>query len=146
MALTYRQERKRRIDALRALPLVAGCTRRQLGLIDQLGTRVDVGAGTTLTHEGTPGRECFVVLDGAADATRDGRRLGRLGAGTVAGELALLDGIARSATVVARSPMRLVVLTPLEFTDLLEVAPCVEDGVHAIAAQRRAALELVDAR
>ncbi len=140
------RDKDHRIEAWGAIPLLAGCTRRQLEQLDGLGAQIDVRAGRTLTLEGTPGRECFVVLDGLASAARGEIAVGEVAPGTVAGELALLDGTTRSATVVAATPMRLVVLTPVEFTELLEVAPCVADRVLETAGQRRLALEEVGAR
>lgn len=140
MNLHERRERKHRIQQLRSLPLVAGCTARQLAELDHLGTTLDVHPGAILTTEGSAGRECFVVLSGAAAAQRGVRHLGEVEAGTVAGELALLDDVARSATVVAASSMRLLVLDPTEFNDLLEVAPCVAERVLETADVRRAAL------
>jgi CRP/FNR family transcriptional regulator, cyclic AMP receptor protein len=135
-----------RLAAWAALPLLAGCSRRQLEQVDGLGTQVDIGPGRRLTSEGTPGRECFLVLAGTAAAERDAAAIGTILDGTVAGELALLDGIARSATVVSRTTMRLLVLTPPEFAELLEAAPCVQDRVLETAAVRRAALDQVAAR
>jgi CRP-like cAMP-binding protein len=146
MSLSSRRERAQRIEALRALPLVAGCSRRQLERIDLLGTEVSVRPGEALTHQGTLGRECFLILGGEAAAQRDDLTIGSVLTGTIAGELALIDGIDRSATVVANTAMRLVVLTPREFSELLDAAPCVQDRVHAIAAQRRAALDVAGAR
>jgi CRP/FNR family transcriptional regulator, cyclic AMP receptor protein len=130
-----------RIEAWQAVPLFAGCTRRQLEQVDHLGTVFGVPAGRTLTVEGTPGRECFVLLDAAASVRRADVPLGVVSPGTIAGELALLDRVARSATVVTESPTRLMVLDPVEFRELLEVAPCVADRVLETAARRRDALE-----
>jgi CRP-like cAMP-binding protein len=138
-----RRERDRRIDRWREVPLLAHCTRRQLERIDQLGTVVPVPAGRTLTLEGTPGRECFVVLEGAASAARADVTVGLVSEGTVTGELALLDRLPRRATVVTQRPSRLLVLSPTEFAELLDVAPCVSDVVLETAARRRDALEVV---
>ena len=137
-----RRDRSHRIEGWRAVPLFARCTRRQLEAVDQLGTVLDVPAGRTLTVEGTPGRECFVLLDGVASVERAEVPVGIVPRGTVAGELALLDRVARSATVVTERSTRLMVLDPVEFRRLLEVAPCVADQVLETAARRRDALEL----
>jgi CRP-like cAMP-binding protein len=140
MGFHDRRDRSHRIEAWRAIPLFARCTQRQLEEVDQLGTVFDVPAGKTLTLEGTPGRECFVLLDGSAAVQRAEVPLGVVPQGTIAGELALLDRVARSATVVTERPARLMVLDPLEFRQLLDV-PCVSDLVLETAARRRDALE-----
>ena len=137
-----RREHDHRIDGWAAIPLFAGCTRRQLAHVDELGSVLSVPAGRTLTQEGTPGRECFVLLDGAASVARAEQALGVVPQGTIAGELALLDRVARSATVVTQAPTRLMVLSPAEFSELLDVAPCVADQVLETAARRRDALEV----
>jgi CRP-like cAMP-binding protein len=138
--LTARRELKQRVARLKHIPLVAGCTFGQLTRIDRLGTQVEVRAGRTLTREGAFGRECFVVIDGTALAERAGRPIGRIGPGSIAGEMALLDHEPRNATVVAETPMQVLVLTDREFAALLDVAPCVESAVGQVIAERRAAL------
>jgi CRP-like cAMP-binding protein len=135
--ISARGEQRRRISELREIPLLAACTEKELGRVDRLGTEVDLQPGRTLTREGTEGYEVFMVRDGVAVATRGGRRIGAIRAGSVAGELALLEGTVRTATVVAAAPMRVVVFTAKEFEELLAVAPCIEDGLRHIAAERR---------
>jgi CRP-like cAMP-binding protein len=143
---TTRRETKQRLDALARIPFFSSCTTRELGRIDRLGTPLDVRAGRTLTREGAEGRECFVTLDGVAIAARGGRRVGAIGAGSIAGEMALLDGTTRTATVVAGTPMQLLVLTEREFGELLEVAPGVRDQLIRLADERRAALRVAAER
>ncbi len=138
--ISARGERKRRICGLRHIPLLAGCTAKQLTRVDGLGADVGVQPGRTLTREGAEAFEFFIVRAGAAVATRGARRVGMIGAGSVAGELALLDGTARTATVVAATPMRIVVFTAKEFDELLAVAPCIEQVLGHIAAERRTLL------
>jgi CRP-like cAMP-binding protein len=138
--LTARRETKHRLDTLREIPFLANCTARELARIDRLGARVDVAPGRTLTREGAIGRECFVTLDGVATVARAGVRIGTIGAGSIAGELALLDHTSRNATVVAGTRMHLLVLSPPEFEELLEIAPGIEATIVGIAHERRAAL------
>ena len=141
------RERRRRIETLRnGLPILTGCTDKQLSSIDSLGAPIDVPAGTTLTSEGAVGLELFFVLGGAAVARRGDVAVGEIVAGSVAGEMALLDGTMRSATVVATTPMLLWVLTAGELAELLRVAPELEVELRQVAAERRVALELTVAR
>jgi CRP-like cAMP-binding protein len=139
--LSTRKEVKHRVEELRHVPFLAGCTSRQLARIDRLGTPITVAPGRTLTREGQVGRECFVTLDGVAIAERAGQPVGAIGAGSIAGEIALLDHTRRTATVVARTPMQLLVLTYREFEALLEIAPGIEDQIGRIAAERRTVLD-----
>ena len=135
--VTARQQLKRRVDTLRRVPFLAACTDAELAGVDGLGTQIDVRAGRTLTHEGADGRECFVVIDGVATASRGGAQLGIVGPGSIVGEMALLFAVPRTATVVALSAMRLLVLDVNEFTTLLDVAPCIRQNVNRIGDDRR---------
>ena len=135
--LTARREKRQRIEALRRIPLLAHCTIDELERIDQLGVLIDAAPGRVLTREGTTGRECFVTLEGVAIAKRGGRPIGVIGAGSIAGEMALLHGTTRNATVVADTPMQLLVLDQREFTKLVDIAR-VRVAVELIADERRA--------
>jgi CRP/FNR family cyclic AMP-dependent transcriptional regulator len=69
---------------------------------------VDVEAGTTLVHEGDFGFAMFAILEGSAEVSKDGAPLRTLGPGDVFGEIAVLSGGRRTATVTATTPMELV--------------------------------------
>jgi CRP-like cAMP-binding protein len=133
---TARRERKLRIDLLRRLPLAADCTKLQLARLDRLGVQIDVPAGHVLTREGAHGAECFIVVDGVATVSRADAPVGMIGPGSIAGELALLYDVPRTATVVALTPMRVLALSAREFRALLDVAPCVRAAVQGIATAR----------
>ena len=90
-----------------------------------------------MIREGDVGRDCFVALDGIATVERIGEPIAAITTGSIAGELALLDHAPRNATVVARTPMRLLVLTPSEFRRLLDTAPSLEPAVQRLAVYRR---------
>ena len=140
--ISNRRERNRRLQALRsAVPLVAGCTHQQLCRIDCLGAPVSVRPGERLTTEGAIGRELFLVLHGSATAHRGETWVGDIGAGSVVGEMALLDTAARAATVVASTAMQLLVLDDREFEQLLAVDPSIEEQLRTIAADRQVALD-----
>jgi CRP-like cAMP-binding protein len=141
--MSERRDRQQRIRHLQtAVPFIAACTPRELARIDGLGTQLDVREGVELTREGAAAAACFVVLSGTAVVNRGGAPVGVIGAGSVVGEMALLDGTARTATVVAASPMRLLVLTSAEFEQLVRLSRCIEAGLNRIAAERRAANNL----
>jgi CRP-like cAMP-binding protein len=134
-----RRATKRHIEDLRRLPFTAGCTKAELGRFDQLGVRIDVPVGRVLTLEGGPGRECFVVVDGLASVSRAGAAIGIIGPGSLAGELALLYDVPRTATVMALTPMTVLALSIREFKTLLDISPCIRTAVNNIAATRAGA-------
>ncbi len=114
-----------RLDLLRGVPLFSGCTKRELAAIESLTSMIDVAKGTEVATFGTPGQEFFIIVDGSATASRNGLTLAVLGPGSFFGELALLDGGERTATVVADTDLTLLVLSRREFRSLQSTAPSV---------------------
>jgi CRP/FNR family transcriptional regulator, cyclic AMP receptor protein len=111
------------IDHLQQVPLFAACSRKDLQLVARRAEDVRVPAGKALVSEGETGHEFFVILDGSAKVTRQGRKIAALGPGDSFGELALLEKAPRNATVVADSDMELVVLGQREFAGLIDEVP-----------------------
>lgn len=132
-----------RVEQLRKVPLFQGCTERQLAFIATRVDEVDVPAGQQLTAEGRSGGEFFVILSGAAEVKRRDRAVATLGPGEYFGEIALLDNGPRTATVVATSPMRCLVLSPAQFQDVLYQDPAVAvQMLHSVVRRLRANAEL----
>jgi cAMP-dependent protein kinase regulator len=120
-----------------SIPLFASIPRRRRGDVARLADEVGVAAGAHLTRQGGYAQEFFVVVSGTADVYRDGERVAALEAGDFFGEVGLLSPRwQRSATVVATSPMRLLVLARHQFRELLFAAPSVAARIHGAAAQR----------
>jgi len=113
-----------RIDEhLAEVPLFAGLSKKQLRMISQLATELEASAGTVLIQEGKIGHEFLIVIDGEIEVTRGGRLIATHGPGTYVGEIALLDHRPRTATVVAKTPVRLEVIGQREFAGLLAEVP-----------------------
>jgi CRP-like cAMP-binding protein len=108
---------------LRELRLFDGCSDEQLERIALMADEIAVPAGYVLVYEGDWGHEVFVVAEGEAEVTAGGRMLALLDSGAVIGELAVLNPAPRTATVVAASPMRLLVFNDDGFEELLEEFP-----------------------
>jgi CRP/FNR family cyclic AMP-dependent transcriptional regulator len=129
-----------KIEHLAGIRLFGRCTRRQLHEVAKRTTEVDAARGAVLCREGETGRECFVVREGEAVVTIGGDDVATLGPGDVFGELALLDGGPRAATVTATTDMHLIVLSRPEFDELLAEVPIVSRRIlEALAARLRAA-------
>lgn len=127
---------KKELDLLARVPLFSTCTQRELRAIAQLGTEVEVPAGRVLTRQGAPAREFFLVVEGKAECTVGTRRVAVFGPGDYFGELALIEGGPRTATVTAETPMSLVVLDAGEFSSLMQTAPSIAPKVLAVLARR----------
>ena len=115
--------RSGKIALLEKVPLLAGLSRRQLQEIARLADEVDVPAGKRLASVGDVGSELFVIIEGRASARVNRGREVILGPGEFFGEMSLIDGGPRSATVDAATNMRLLVVARREFWELLRVAP-----------------------
>lgn len=127
-----------KIDLIRKVPLFARCSRTELKEIALLADEIDLHEGKEMTREGAPGREFFVLLDGTADVKKNRRRVNTLGPGDFFGEIALVSREPRTATVIATSPVRALVITDRSFRRLLDDAPQVQTKVMEAMAQRLA--------
>jgi CRP/FNR family transcriptional regulator, cyclic AMP receptor protein len=134
MSMTLRKNAK--IELLRRVPLFERCSARELGEVAALADELAVPAGKTLAAEGRSGREFLVLVEGAADVRRSGRRVNRLGAGDFLGEIALVTGRPRTATVTTTEPSRVLVLTARDFRRLLEGMPQIAAKVLAALGER----------
>jgi CRP/FNR family cyclic AMP-dependent transcriptional regulator len=120
-AFRLRQEDK--IEHLGHVPLLAGCSRKQLRAVARIAEVREMPAGTVLTRTGEPGDEFFLILDGRVGVEVSSRKRIKLGPGEVFGEMSLLDGGPRSATVTAETPVRLLILRRRDFDVLLSKVP-----------------------
>ena len=127
-----------KIDLIRKVPLFARCSRAELKEIALLADEIDLHEGKEMTREGAPGREFFVLLHGTADVKKNRRRVNTLGPGDFFGEIALVSREPRTATVIATSPVRALVITDRSFRRLLDDAPQVQTKVMEAMAQRLA--------
>lgn len=114
-----------KIDHLHTVPLFEGCSRKELQSIAQAGDEVMMTAGTVVVEQGQLGREAFIVLDGRVSVRRGGRKIATLGAGTVVGELSLLDHGPRTATVVCETDCTLYVIDQRHFRGVIERSPSI---------------------
>jgi CRP-like cAMP-binding protein len=94
-------------------------------MVERLGTRMRVQPGRVLITAGERGAESFIVLSGFASCLVAGTEVALFGAGDIFGEVAVLDGGPRTATVVAETEMELLVLTIDELDALIRTSPTV---------------------
>lgn len=111
------------VDLLAEVALFSRCGKGDLKAVARHAELARLGDGTELTRQGEPGDAFFVVLEGEAAVHVDGHEAGRVGPGDHFGELALLDGAPRSATVVAAGEVEVAVLGVRMFRTLLRELP-----------------------
>jgi len=124
------------ITRIRSLTVFSGCSDEELGVARSLMTPIHVPAGTTLITEHEPGRECFIIQSGITIVAQGGVPVAHLGPGEVVGEMSLIDGAPRTATVCAETDLELFVQTEREFTALLERSPSVACNVMRMMSRR----------
>lgn len=129
------------LEQLAAVPLLSGCSRADLRRIERASDQVQVESGRVLCTEGELGREAFVLLSGGAEVRRDGEVVAELGPGDWVGELALLDGGPRTATVTTTAPSDLLVLTRGAFNGVLDEVPTIAHKLLVTLARRLRAAE-----
>jgi CRP-like cAMP-binding protein len=125
-----------KIELLKRVPLFERCSSRELGQIAALADELDLPAARTLTSEGTGGFEFIVLVAGTADVVRQGQVVNELGPGDFVGEIALLTGQPRTATVRTRGPARVLVLAASGFRVLMREVPSIQDKVLAAVTAR----------
>ena len=101
-----------KLAKLEGLRSFAGCNTDELRLLTRAADLADVNADRLLSMEGRVSRDVYVIVEGAAEARRDGEVVWHLGPGDIVGELGIAGPAPSAVTVIARTPMRVLVLSP----------------------------------
>ena len=105
--------------------IFSGCSKLELTLIARAAKEVSHKQGVVIAREGERGIGLFLILEGRCDVSVGGRSKAKLGPGDFFGEVALLDGGPRTATVTAITPVKLVGITGWVFRGLLMEHPSI---------------------
>ena len=133
---TFRVSRDDKIKHLERVPIFEDCTMKQLRRIADISTIVEVPERTVLCRAGESGEEFFVLIDGTALVTLSPQRRGRISPGEFFGEMSLLDGEPRSATVKAETDLRLLVIDRSHFWALLREVPELTERILVTLSKR----------
>jgi len=128
-------------DRLAGLPLFSALSPDQLSLVGRCVTERQCDAGTRLTVEGASGYTFFVIEKGEVEVAQDGHVINTLGPGDFFGEMAIISGDRRSATVTATSAVDLLVWFGTEFRLLERELPSFAAKITRELAQRAAPAE-----
>ncbi len=131
-----RPEPDAKLERMRSVPLFADCSPQELAAISQLIDELEVPAGRRLIQEGGQAHEFLVLVEGEAEVRRGAQILRTLQAGDFVGEISLLSGSRRTATVVTTTPARLLVLTDRAFARIVEGVPGLSLKVMRTLAER----------
>jgi CRP-like cAMP-binding protein len=112
-----------KVELIKRVPLFSGLSKRELGEVAGIADELAIAQGKELTHEGAAGHEFLVLVEGTADVRRKGRKINTLSSGDFLGEIALVTGTPRTATVTTTAPARMLVITERDFKSLLRRSP-----------------------
>jgi CRP-like cAMP-binding protein len=125
-----------KLELIKGVPLFERLSKRELAEVASLADELDLPAGRDLTKEGAAGHEFVVLAEGNAEVRQNGKTINRLSSGDFLGELALVTGRPRTATVTTTSDTRLLVITASAFRKLMRDAPSIQAKIlDAVAAR-----------
>lgn len=127
---------RRAPDLLGGVPLFAGLSRRHLKQLAEHADVVRYREREEIVEGGRPGGTFYVILEGEAKVEREGKSLDRLGPGEFFGEISLLDGGPRTASVVATTPVTAIRIFKRSFDRLVKKEPAVASKILAVVAHR----------
>ncbi|MGH2723856.1 MAG: cyclic nucleotide-binding domain-containing protein [Actinomycetota bacterium] len=127
--------------ALARAPLFAGLSKRHLRAIARVAGVSEYPAGATVVKEGAAGSVFFVILEGSARVVRGRRTVTTLRPGDFFGEMSLLDGGPRTASVTTEAPSRFLTLSGRDLKDILSREPTLATKILGIMAGRIRSLE-----
>ena len=125
-----------KVEALRRAPLFQGLSKKDLTDLARVTEDMELPEGAVLCKEGDTGQEFFVILEGDIEVTSQGKPVAIRGGGDFVGEIALLEDTKRTATVTAKTPLRVFVLTRQDFRRLVDQNREVERKVMQALARR----------
>jgi CRP-like cAMP-binding protein len=128
------------VDMLADIPLFAGLSKRHLTKIAGAAATKRYAPGSALVRVGRPADAFFVILDGGVRVEAPGDAIA-LGAGDFFGEMALIDGEPRSATVVATGEVFVLTLARAKFLKVLESEPKIALAIMATLTRRLRAVQ-----
>jgi CRP-like cAMP-binding protein len=125
-----------KIELIKRAPLFEHCSARELSKVASVAKEYNLPAGRVLAAQGTSGNEFMVIVDGAAEVRRNGRKVNTLGAGDFFGEISLLIGRGHTATVTTTEQTTVLVINARPFRRLLRDVPSLQlKVVDALAAR-----------
>ena len=132
-------------DDLARVPLFAGLSDDQRGILAEWFEISDASAGTPLVTEGSAGYSFYVLLDGAAEVTVGGETVATYAPGDFFGEMAILGDGRRTATVTVTEPSRILSMFGTEFRMLQQVQPDIAAQLEETMRKRGAELDELNA-
>ncbi|MFQ5948697.1 MAG: Crp/Fnr family transcriptional regulator [Acidimicrobiia bacterium] len=125
-----------KIEALGNIPIFRDLSKRQLGEVARHADEVTASAGEVLAEQGRLGNEFFLILKGRAVVSRNQRKIATLSQGDFFGEMSLIDGQPRVASVTAEDDSALLLIHRRDFSKLLDEVPGLARKILVTVSQR----------
>lgn len=133
-------ESSARETLIAACPLFRDLDADGLAAVRDAAVEVDFPAGRAIARQGEVGTGLFIIISGAVKVVRDGRQVAHLGPGEFFGELSVLDGAPRNASVVADEPTTCLAVATWDAERIMRERPGVALTVlRVVVARLRAA-------
>jgi len=123
-------------EQLKRIPLFADASDADLNKVAVFADDREIPEGSVVMEEGGYSNELLAIEDGKAEVTRGGEHIADLGPGDIFGEAGMLDDSMRSATVTAKSRMRVISLRHFEVMRLKKAAPDIYKKIEDLVEQR----------
>jgi len=114
------RQRSQKIDLIKNVPLFSKLSKRHLNEIAKHADQLKMREGRVLAKQGSTGREFVFIVEGTAHVQKDGTIIRYLSAGDFFGEISLIDGKPRTATVIAETDGTLLLVNGRSFDHLLD--------------------------
>jgi CRP-like cAMP-binding protein len=125
-----------KVELLKKVPLFSRLNKKALQDVAHIADELDLPAGKEMATEGDRGREFFVLLDGEAEVKKGETRINTMKEGDFFGEIALVTKMPRTASVIATTDVRVLVITERAFDTLLKKSPEIGRSVAEALAER----------
>lgn len=132
----FRTEPDSKLAALSEVEPFAHLSARELEFVGSTADIIRRPRGTRLIDQGGYGLECFVLLEGEVSVTRDAEVIARLGPGSIIGEIAVVERVLRTASVIADSDVTLAVFDVRSMQRTMAAVPAFDEAVREVVSAR----------
>ena len=126
-----------RLTALRGVGLFGRLNTRTIHELNHRAREHPFAVGSVLVQQGEPGDSLCIVLAGRADVRLQGKTIDTIGPGEYFGEMSLVDGEPRSATIVATEDGTLLCIAAADFDSLLDLPYVAREVIRSLSARVR---------
>ena len=123
------RRRSQNVDILRKVPLFSKLNKKHLNQIAKNAVETSIRKGELLARQGTKGSDFTFIVEGKAWVERDGKIINYLSGGEFFGEISLIDGKPREASVIAETDMVVLVVEANSFDHLLDTVPGLQKNI-----------------